>query len=248
MYIKSICDLGGIIQVGKHYPGNYGAPGMSRSTRKKATPEEIVENNHRARVRRLQRIILANFREGRSVTLTYEQRPGSLEEAMRDRQNFMKKMRRICKKAGVDWKWIVVTERGKKGQALHHHLIIEDLQEPLNLLRAVEEAWTKGRVRGSRMKMGDDCFETLAGYLAKEEGKPEQGMKFYSHSRNLVIPKEKRLKVNARKWREEPKAPSGWYVVKGSVWNGYTPAGWPVQRYTLRRAMDNMDNSKNAFR
>ena len=34
---------------------------------------------------------------------------------------------------------------------------------------------------------------------------------------------------------QEPKAPQGWHVVKGSVINAISPGGWPTQRYMLRK-------------
>lgn len=248
-YVRITCDLGGIIQVSKHYPGNFGAPGQQRSQRKERTPEEIEKANRRNRTRTLQRIILANFREGRTVTLTYrlEERPESMEQAMDQRKRFMDRMRRICRKAGIPWKWIAVTERGKKGQVLHHHLIIEDLTDPVDLLREVSRAWDYGRVQSTKMEIGDDMYQTLAEYLIKKETKEDRG-KSYSRSRNLVIPEEKREVIHARKWSREPRAPKGWYVVPGSLWNAHTPEGWPVQRYTLKRLVDIVDNCKNGLR
>lgn len=248
-YVKTTCDLGDIIQVSKHYPGNFGAPGMPRGGRRERTPEEIEANNRRNRERNLQRIILANFREGRTVTLTYRQgeRPESWSEALDQRRKFLAKMRAVCKKAGIPWKWIIVTERGKKGQVLHHHLVIEDRTDPLDLLREVGKAWTYGRVQSTKMEMEDDMFRVLAEYLLKKETKEDLQGKAYSRSRNLIIPEEKREVVHARKWAREPKPPRGWYVA-GPVWNARTPEGWPVQRYTLRRIVDIVDKRKGAIR
>lgn len=248
-YVKTTCDLGGIIQVSKHYPGNFGAPGMPRGRRKERTPEEIEKANQRNRTRTLQRIILANFREGRTVTLTYRpaERPETIEEAMEQRKRFMDRMRRACGKAGIPWKWIIVTERGKKGQVLHHHLIIEDRTDPVDILREVSRAWTFGRVQSTKMEMEDDMFMTLAEYLVKKETKGGR-VKTYSRSRNLIVPEEKKEVIHARKWNREPRAPKGWYVVPESVWNAHTPEGWPVQRYTLRKMEDIVDNFKTGFR
>ena len=50
--------------------------------------------------------------------------------------------------------------------------------------------------------------------------------------------------IRRKKWTREPKAPAGWYVVKGSVWNAFTPGGWPVQRYMMRK----IEEDKSAAR
>lgn len=241
MYKKVTYEIGDVRMVSKYYPGNYGAPGVRRSDRRRRTSEEVRKNNDRNRMRKLQRIILANFPTGRTVHLTYrkDERPETMEEAMRQRKDFLKAMRKACRAAGIEWKFIIVTERGKRGQALHHHMIVEDRTEPIDLLRTISTLWTHGRVASTKMEEEEDGFATLADYLLKKETKTDKGGTSYSRSRNLIVPEPKRETIKRRTWAREPKAPAGWYVVKGSVWNAFTPGGWPVQRYTMRRTVDN---------
>ena len=245
MYKRVTYQMDDIRMVSKYYPGNFGAPGVKRADRRHRTPEEIAKNNERIRIRKLQRIILANFRTGRTVHLTYrkEERPETIEEAMRQRKAFLKKMRKKCQQAGIEWKFIIVTEKGRRGQALHHHMIIEDITEPLDLLRTISRMWTHGRVNSTKMVEDEDAFYTLADYLLKKETKTGGGTT-YSRSRNLVIPEPKTEMIRRKKWTREPKAPAGWYVVKGSVWNAFTPGGWPVQRYMMRK----IEEDKSAAR
>ena len=245
MYKRVTYQMDDIRMVSKYYPGNFGAPGVKRADRRHRTPEEIAKNNERIRIRKLQRIILANFRTGRTVHLTYrtEDRPETIEEAMKQRKAFLKKMRKECQKAGIEWKFIIVTEKGKRGQALHHHMIIEDITEPLDLLRTISRMWTHGRVNSTKMVEDEDAFYTLADYLLKREGKEGAGTT-YSRSRNLVIPEPKTEMIRRKKRTREPKAPAGWYIVKGSVWNAFTPGGWPVQRYMMRK----IEEDKSALR
>lgn len=241
MYKKVTYEIGDVRMVSKYYPGNYGAPGVRRSDRRRRTSEEVRKNNDRNRMRKLQRIILANFPTGRTVHLTYrkDERPETMEEAMRQRKDFLKAMRKACRAAGIEWKFIIVTERGKRGQALHHHMIVEDRTEPIDLLRTISKLWTHGRVASTKMEEEEDGFATLADYLLKKETKTDKGGTSYSRSRNLIVPEPKKEIIKRRTWTREPKAPAGWYVVKGSVWNAFTPGGWPVQRYTMRRTVDN---------
>ena len=128
MYIKKIWDLGRVRMVEKHYPGNYGAPGVKRSEKKKKTPEDVARQNRTNRVKKVQRLILANFKEGDwHLVLGYRkgERPETFQGAKERLKKFMDKMRAAFKRAGVPFKWIAVTERGKRG-GCHHHLIIED--------------------------------------------------------------------------------------------------------------------------
>ena len=246
MYKRVTYQMDDIRMVSKYYPGNYGAPGLKRAERRHRTAEEIARNNERIRIRKLQRIILANFRTGRTVHLTYrkEERPETIEEAMKQRKAFLKKMRKECQRAGIEWKFIIVTERGKRGQALHHHMIIEDVTAPLDLLRAISKAWNHGRVTSTKMEEEEDAFYTLADYLLKKETKSGSGTT-YSRSRNLVIPEPKTEIIRRKKWRREPKAPAGWYVVKETIWNAFTPGGWPVQRYMMRKIVDKSESAAN---
>ena len=62
MYTKNTYDLGGIKQIEKYYPGNYGAPGMKRQKKRKRTPEDIERQNRTNRWKKIQRLILANFK------------------------------------------------------------------------------------------------------------------------------------------------------------------------------------------
>lgn len=249
MYKKVTYEIGDIRMVSKYYPGNFGAPGVRRADRRRRTSEEVRKNNERARIRKLQRIILANFRNGRTVHLTYRQdeRPETMEEAMQQRKDFLKAMRKACRAAGIEWKFIIVTERGKRGQALHHHMIVEDRTEPIDILRTISKLWKHGRVASTKMEEDEDAFATLADYLLKKETKTDRGGTSYSRSRNLVVPEPKKETVKRRTWTKEPKAPAGWYIVKSSVWNAYTPGGWPVQRYTMRRIVEKSARTCNTL-
>ena len=237
MYKRVTYDFGNLRQVLKYYPGNYGAPGLSRTKKRRRTGEEIKKNNERSRVRKLQRIILANFRTGRTVCLTYrkDERPESVEEALQQRKQFLKRIRAECQKAGIPWKFVIVTERGKRGRAFHHHLVIEDIRKPIDLLRVISKAWTFGRVSSTKMQEEEDAFYILADYLLKQDTKADIPGTTYSRSRNLIIPEPKKEEIKRRAWSKEPKAPEGWHVVKGSLVNAVSPGGWPVQRYMLRK-------------
>lgn len=239
MYVREVYDLGLVMQVKNFYPGNYGAPGKKRAEKRKRTPEEMKRQNEKNRWRRLQRIILANFKAGDwHLILKYKKgtAPEDYKEAVVQRRRFVGKMRDSFRRAGIPFKWIAVTERGKKGQVLHHHLIIEDIADgAASTVQLVKKYWTHGNAFFVSL-YEDGEYEKLAEYIVKAETKEECGWCTYCRSRNLIIPQPKRKVMKRRIWKKEPPAKKGWYVVKDSIVNGINPfTERPYQYYTMRR-------------
>lgn len=222
-------------------PGNYGAPGEKRNKKQERTPEDIRKQNERNRWKKLQRIIMANFKAGDwHLILKYKkgEAPDTYEEGLKHRQKFIGQMRKAYKKAGIPFKWIAVTERGKKGKVLHHHLVIEDIRrDGIRTTDLIKEMWTYGTKFFVEL-YEDGEYEKLAEYIVKAEGKEECCWCTYSRSRNLSVPRPKKETIHRRSWRNPPVAPKGWYVVKDSVWNGTNPVtGHPIQHYMLKKLM-----------
>lgn len=211
---------------------------MKRGPRRKRTPEDIERQNKTNREKKVQRLILANFHEGDwHLVLKYkkELRPGSLAEAKKQVQKFLADMRKAYKKAGYQFKYIYVTERGKQG-ACHHHLIIEDIAEPdLNTKKMVLKFWEYGS-KAFIPLYEDGEFENLAEYIVKKETKEEAEGCTYSRSRNLIVPEPQREIIHRRRWQREPRPEKGWYIVPDSLVNGENPVtGYPYQHYTMRK-------------
>lgn len=248
IYKKTTYDMGVIRQIEKCFPGKYGAPGEKREKKRKRTPEEVQRQNERNRWKKIQRIILANYKEGDwHLILKYRkgERPDTYEEAVKHRKDFLDKMRTIYRKAGLKFKWIAVTERGKKGHVLHHHLIIEDIdQDGVKTVELVKKFWKHGNQFFSSL-YEDGEYEKLAEYIVKSETKEECRWCTYSRSRNMIVPKPKIELVHRRRWKNPPVAPKGWYVVKDSVWNGTNPVtGYPVQHYTIKKLINTKAGGK----
>ena len=239
MYLRKEYDLGNVRFIEKHYPGNYGAPGMKRRKKKEPTPEDVKKQNDKRKARRLQMLILRNFMEGDwYLTLTYrkEERPESIEEAKKQRKKFIRDLRKQYRKAGHELKYIIVTERGERG-ACHHHIIIQDITDgSMNVKKAVMDCWKYGGKHFEPL-YEDGNYERLAEYISKTATKEEQkGGRTFARSQNLIVPEPKVEKIHAGRWAWNPKAPVGWYIVKDSLENGeniYT--GKPYQRYIIRR-------------
>lgn len=211
---------------------------MKRGPRRKRTPEDIERQNKTNREKKVQRLILANFHEGDwHLVLKYkkELRPESLAEAKKQVQKFLADMRKAYKKAGYQFKYIYVTERGKQG-ACHHHLIIEDIAEPgLNTKKMVMKHWQYGS-KAFIPLYEDGEFENLAEYIVKKETKEEAEGCTYSRSRNLIVPEPQREIIHRKRWQQEPRPEKGWYIIPDSIVNGFNPVtGYPYQHYTMRR-------------
>lgn len=211
---------------------------MKRGPRRKRTPEDIERQNKTNREKKVQRLILANFREGDwHLVLKYkkELRPESLAEAKEQVQKFLADMRKAYKKAGYQFKYIYVTERGKQG-ACHHHLIIEDIAGPeLNTKKMVLKFWQYGS-KAFIPLYEDGEFENLAEYIVKKETKEEAEGCTYSRSRNLIVPEPQREIIHRKRWQQEPRPEKGWYIIPDSIVNGFNPVtGYPYQHYTMRR-------------
>lgn len=244
IYIKTEYDCGWVKQIELRYPGRYGAPGCPRSKKKERTPEQIERQNEVNRIRRLQRIILANFRPGESwhLTLNYRKdaRPNTPEQAKKLLAKFLAQVRKTYKAAGQEFKWIAVTEYGKQGKALHHHLIVEDI-EGFPVQKTIRQAWKHGNTFWSDI-YEDGEMEQLASYMVKMEtktgadGEPIKGTR-YTHSRNnLIIPQPERQTMKRRTWPEEPRVPKGWELIKDSLYDGENPVtGYPYRHYSLRK-------------
>lgn len=214
--------------------------GSRRNPKSYPSAERVIASNERRAEMKLRWLINTNFRPGDvHAVLTYgtEEVP-SVEEAKKELANFLRRMKREYAKKGEEMKAVWVTEY--KAKRIHHHLILNDIDSKI-----IEKQWRKGRVRETRLD-GSGDYSKLAAYLIKETKRSFEGeadeyeqldltgedvVKRFGHrwgaTRNLKpYDKRERVKVSARRWREEPKALKGYELIKESVmeceflWNG----------------------------
>ena len=232
MYNIKIWDLGDTMEIQKYHRGNYGAPGQKRQPKSRDTPEDVKKVNERQKVRKVWRLIMVNFRPGDwHLILRYKEKPDP-EEAKENLRRFLSGMRKECKKKGIPFKYIAITEIGKRG-GVHHHLVIQNLNGVQDMVR---RCWGSGSTFWADLYESEDGFEKLADYLVKKETKENVPGCSYSTSRNLIIPKPRIERRHARNWNPIPKPKKGWYIVKDSLVNGINPiTGAPYQRYVMKR-------------
>lgn len=159
----------------------YQAQGTRRS---KCNPTSEVQAllNQKNAERKLVRLIHNNFTDADiSLTLTYKTVPGSVEESQKLLTNFLRRLKRLRTKLGLEpLKYITVTEVGKRNGRIHHHCIING-----GLDRdAIEKLWGHGYANSQRLQFGENGVTGLAMYIIKDR----QTYRRWNSSRNLLVP------------------------------------------------------------
>lgn len=234
MYINKQIKAGDFILIKKFSPREFGSPGHKRKKRQRSTPIAMDNYNRQRKAEKLQMLILNNFDKGFHVTLDYpkDSRPETYEEAEKNLKKCLYKISRRLKRAGKEFKYIAITERGHRAAALHHHLIVEGYSE---IIEELMKAW------GQHMKISpmyeEGAYKQLAEYFCKIETKEEatKGKSKYHRSRNLKEP-ECKVAFCAGSIHSEPLIPKGWEMIIGSYVDGFNEiVGVRYQKYMLRR-------------
>lgn len=186
----------------------------------------------RQAVKKLRWCINTNFKENDyHVVLTYEKdkRADTFAEMKKDALLFRRKLKYRCEKQGIEFKFIEVMEKGKRG-ALHLHYILPNIPP-----RLISDSWDKGRVH---VNMLDDTgqYKDLADYLIKytdEAVRSGEIKQRWSRSRNLKEPEIKVERIKAKKFRKEIKVPKGYYLDKNSLRQYQDAFGNMAQSYVL---------------
>ena len=113
--------------------------------------------------------------------------PETEDAAKKDLRNFFRRVRRLYKAAGVEFKYISVTEKGSRSGRVHHHLIVTGGVSRDDL----EALWTAGRANTKRLQFDDNGLVGLSVYMTKQK----LYFRRYNCSRNLKDP-DKTKKVS----------------------------------------------------
>ena len=160
--------------------------GRKRAEKMNPTSEKMAENNDRIAVQNLTRMINENFGvDDGHLILTWAEEP-TREEGKRALKLFFRRLKRKCKKAGIDVKAVWATELESR---IHHHVVINRID-----LALIRECWTWGRVKW--IPLDDDTngnYYKLAEYIVKETAEHfrdpgSQTKQRYSRTRNLRSP------------------------------------------------------------
>lgn len=251
MYWETKTKAGRVLEIYKAYTKRTGKAKGNGS--RERTKEEMDKCNFHNAVKKLTRLMNANFQDGDlHLVLTYPRgNKPTPADAMRLFTNWREAVRRVFKKAGIAFKWISVVEY--QGKNIHHHVLINNPDE-INIVKMVQEKWKHGIVKVTPLysnRQGRD-YRELAEYFVKETDKTfrekDGGMsQRWSASKNLEKPKVTTKRVKARKWKKEPKIPAGYHLIQDTLVNGTDPWGRDYQKYTLIE-VDNVHNSRKKER
>lgn len=233
-YMKTICRAGRTREIAKYYTYWLHPKGLKRNKRVNPTTEQQKKINDRHLVKRLTRLLNANFdADCWYITFDYkpEERPKDAEELHRHEQKLLRKLRTLYAKQEAVFKYIWTAEVGKRGAA-HIHMVVSAID--IRLLRNVwEHGWTtiKPMDKSGQYRR---LAEYFIKYFQKTRGTDEQiQKKSYNPSKNLVRPQPKTKPMKGDRFSKEIKVPAGWYLDKDSVREGVTGDGFEFMCYTL---------------
>lgn len=232
-YIEEIAFCGNTIEINKKHSYRYDKK-IPRGPNKNPTPDDVKKVNERNAITRLRRLINTNFGfRDIHLVLTYkrENRPQTQQDAKKDLDKFMRRLRTYFQKRNMVLKYIAVTEY--KNKAIHHHLIISSMDT-----RDLIDLWPHGQPRPTYLD-NTGQYGQLASYLIKETSKTfnsEDSIhgKRWCASKNLQQPKIIRRIISAKSWKKEPKAKKGYYIEKNSIRTGtHELTGFHFQFYRM---------------
>ena len=237
-------EFDNVIEREEYLDGRYGAPGEKRAEKKKPTPEQVAQVNQWNKERKARHRLLKYFKKNDYfITLTYpkEARPPNMEEAKKDFRRFYQYVKKEYTKRNEELRWIRNIECTPTGN-WHIHVVLNRIMDTDII---TSKAWKPGKVKNVQLLYEKGEFKKLAQYVTKDEKTQakyvEEGVldhkiseADYSTSRNMPLPEPK--VDHLERWPKEPKAKKGWYIEKGSCYEGTNKAtGFPYRRYTMIR-------------
>ena len=157
----------------------------ARRAKKMRTPEQMERANYAAAIRKVIRLANANFTENDiHLTLTYAVKPASYEQAQKDVRNFLRRVRRLREKRGLEpEKYIYAIEDEEDGEKkrIHCHMLLSGGIEREEL----EACWKKGWANADRLQPDEKGLAAIAKYITKSQ----RNRKKWVSSRNLKKPK-----------------------------------------------------------
>lgn len=243
MYINKIHIAGAYALICNYTPRGFGSHTRKRRLKLKDTTKAMIKYNNQRRAEKLQLLMLQNFDKGYHIILDYPKgnRPETYEEAEENLKKCLYKMSRKLKKKGKQFKYIAITERGKRKEALHHHLIVE---KKASVIDELSNAW------GDHIKIfqmyEEGAYKDLAEYFCKLETKEEQtkGKSTYHRSRNLKEPKIVSRIVSGA-LNSEPYVPKNYEMIQDSYIDGFNEfAGVRFQKYMIKKLPKSAERQK----
>lgn len=208
-YLIKEVKAGDTIEVFKTQSSRYGY-NIPRKENTGSTPDAVEKNNQRLAEDTLRQLINDNFKVNDLHTILkyfIENRPKTPEQAQKDVQAWIRRLRVRLKKMNIELKYIYAIEIGEKG-GVHVHVIMNYVD-----IRIIKETWPLGSVYFVPL-YSDGQYKDLANYIIKQTSemykKKGWSGRRYTPSKNLSKPKVDKRRVDAKSWRKEPKPPKGY--------------------------------------
>lgn len=157
------------------------------SRAKRASKTRLAQRNlnDKNAKKNLIRLVNTNFSEyDLAVDLTYRGYAPNEEQARKDIQNYIRRIKSYRKKHGLpELKYVYVIEFDEtegSTKRIHHHMIMNSMDRDV-----LEKLWGKGYANSRRLQPNEFGLEGIARYMSKDP----KGTKRWSASRNLKRPK-----------------------------------------------------------
>lgn len=149
---------------------------------------------------------------------------------------FIRKIRRLYRKAGAELKYVEACEFGEKG-ALHHHIILNHCSDVTT--EDIRKKWSHGRIHFNLMD-DDGEYSRLAAYIVKNRKywrKAGGTGKQHTRSRNLRVPETKKTIIRRSDgYYEKPRVKKGYYLAPETETHLVHEGGYSYTRYILVEA------------
>ncbi len=162
-----------------------------RKKKMKPTGATMKKLNQERRARLLSDIINLNFtKNDHQIKLDYTifrekyGRNPTSDEVVREMRNFLRRLKRECKKVVVELKYVYSTEVGTRGHKSHHHMIVN---APFSVEK-IKRIWGNGGVWMRKLYFDRRGCYDLSGYFVKNK----YTYRSYTCSKNLLRPQEGR--------------------------------------------------------
>lgn len=228
---------GNVIDVCKFYTARLAKIAGIKPREKEYGPTKPAQKliNQKNSIKTLEYLILENFhKDDIRLDLTFSGIEPTAEVAKKEIDKFLRKLRKLYRSNDSELKWIGVFEY--EGHRIHFHLLINNIGLTRKDYQAI---WKHGKINHKCFQYydgGPDDAHNIANYFVKETNhtfyKDDAIQKHrWRSSRNLRRPKVTIEKIESKRWREEPKAKTGYYIMKVDNTPDYN--GNPHQFYRM---------------
>ncbi|MEA4831908.1 MAG: hypothetical protein VB118_04735 [Oscillospiraceae bacterium] len=185
--------------------GNYGRchvfPARRKGGKKKhkngPTTKTMKKLNQKNAANKLSDLLNANFTsDDWELKLDYVIEPENIDLGVKDMGDYIREIRQFCRKTNIMdpklIKYIYITEKGRRGGRIHHHLTINWQSDPLILVALWKKRQEHGYANPRPLEFDENGLRGLAHYVSNNPLKKRDTYRRWNCSKNLKRPEPKR--------------------------------------------------------